>query len=201
MADAEVRRIPRWRWWAGGVLGLCIGVGRIVFGGHDTGAALPLCNDSSAETDVKNLASKLGTLQGTGLTVSALEDRTETSFADGTRTCKGTVTLSDHSRHAMIYRYSKLANGTVDIRIELRMVPPCQSVRAERTIIDYFNAADSVKAQGLKGISLARQRQMGGTDGDRACKAIITLDDKTEHPFSYRLVVQGDDLLASFSME
>ncbi len=68
---------------------------------------LPTCPSTIARDEVMRLANTLRSLTSTGRTASALSDQAEVSATDALRTCKGTLTISDGSRHDLTYSFEQ----------------------------------------------------------------------------------------------
>ncbi len=68
---------------------------------------LPACQSLRAQGDVIRLADTLPNLKNAGLTAVSLGDQTETGNTDTLRSCKGTLLLSDGTRHSLTYTFEQ----------------------------------------------------------------------------------------------
>ena len=185
------------------VLGMVAGVTLLVVGGlrlllvlgnTTRPATIPACNSSQASAEVLRVSSDVETVKLLGLTVQSLADQREVSAAERTRSCRGTVVLSDHSQHVVSYSFEIDSNqSNFHTRVNITILPACQSTRAQRQVVPIANSLERLKSAGVTVTNLDGQQEVSSTDALRSCKAVALLSDQSRQPFTYTFATRPEE--------
>ena len=167
----------------------------------DVESRLPKCPSSQAATEVKRFANTLDSLKSAGLTADSLIEQQQVSSTADLRSCKGTMLLSDQSRHPITYTFETRPNSQFYVRIVLSILPTCPSQNAATEVIRLANTLDSLKTTGRTAVSLSGQTEVSATETLRSCSGMLLLSDGNQHPLTYSFEQRPTDIYARINVQ
>ncbi len=167
----------------------------------DVESRLPKCPSSQAASEVKHFANTLDSLKSAGLTADSLIEQQQVSATADVRSCKGTMLLSDSSRHAITYSFETRPNSQYYVRIVLSILPTCPSQNAATEVIRLANTLDSLKSTGRTAVSLSGQTEVSATETLRSCSGTLLVSDGSQHATTYSFEQRATDVFARINVQ